>query len=129
MTITICGSMAFIDQMERIEKALTERGHIAHTPVRLDDGSTGPEAKRKFGLIREHMDRIEKSDAVLVMNLAKKGINGYVGANSFLEIGYAHGRRKTIFLWSPLPDQPYIRDELEAMEPRVVNGDVNKIDD
>jgi hypothetical protein len=73
------------------------------------------------------MDKIEKSDAILVANYTKKEIENYIGANTFLEIGFAHHIGKKIYFLNPIPDQPYIREELEAVEPVVLNGNLDKI--
>jgi len=73
------------------------------------------------------MDKILKSDAILVVNITKDNIENYVGANTFLEIGFAHYKQKKIFLLNPLPGQSYIIDELETVEPEIINGDLSKI--
>lgn len=70
---------------------------------------------------------IKDSDAILVVNLDKKGIKNYIGANTFLEIGYAHCLNKKIFFLNPIPEQDYIRDEIKAAEPIVIDQDLTKI--
>jgi len=69
---------------------------------------------------------MQNSDAVLVVNFDKKGIKGYVGGNSFLEMGFAHVLNKKIYLLNDIPDMGY-KDEIEAMQPIILNGELNKI--
>ncbi|MBU0570197.1 hypothetical protein KKB40_05490, partial [Patescibacteria group bacterium] len=91
------------------------------------DNASRVKAKKKFELIGEYMDKIEESNAILVVNVAKKEIENYIGANTFLEMGFAHYRKKKIFTLNPIPNQPYIVDELLTIDPTVLNGDLSKI--
>lgn len=134
MKITICGSIKFMEEMKETQRKLEKLGHQVFMPIKAkevdywsDDNKSRVEAKKKYGFIKEHMDRILKSDAILVVNIAKDDIENYIGANTFLEIGFAHYKQKKIFLLNPLPKQPYIIDELETVEPEIINGDLSKI--
>ncbi|MFA6013231.1 MAG: hypothetical protein WC799_24795 [Desulfobacteraceae bacterium] len=91
------------------------------------DNKSRVEAKKKFRFIDEHLDKIEKSDAVLIVNITKKDVVNYIGANTFLEMGFAYYRKKKIFTLNPLPDQPFIVDELLTFEPIVLNGHLEDI--
>lgn len=134
MTITICGSIKFYDQMLEAKDKLEGMGHAVLMPVKAkdvdywsEDNTSRVEAKKKFEFISEHMDKIEKSDAILVVNITKGEIENYIGANTFLEIGFAHYRDKKIYLLNPIPNQKYIEDEILTVEPIVLNGDLTKI--
>lgn len=134
MKITLCGSIKFMDQMQAIQKELEEMGHVVLMPIKAkgvdywsEDNRSRVEAKKKFELISEHLDKIEESDAILIVNLTKGEIENYVGANTFLEMGFAHYRKKKIYLLNPLPVQPYIRDEIETIDPLILNGDLSLI--
>lgn len=134
MIITICGSIKFFDQMIEVQKELERMGHTIFMPIQADgvdywseDGASRVQAKKKLELISEHMNKIEKSDAILVVNITKKELENYIGANTFLEIGFAHYRDKKIYLLNPAPNQKYIEDEMLTMEPIVINGDLTKI--
>ncbi len=135
MTITICGSMKFHDDMQKAKQQLETAGHKVQMPIKVKDvdywakdGSQRIAAKKKLNLISEHMQKIEKSDAILVINMTKGESENYIGANSFIEIGYAHYLKKKIFLLNPLPEQPYIVEELIATEPVVLHGNVAQIE-
>lgn len=109
-------------------------GHEVCMPVKVEgvdywskDNASRVKAKTKHGFIEKHMEEIEKSDAVLVVNITKENIKNYIGANTFLEMGFAHYHKKKIFTLNPLPDQPYIIDELQTINPIVLNGNLSTI--
>lgn len=129
MTIAICGSIKFYDDMVKVQKELENLGHLVLMPNKAEgvdywakDNKSRVEAKKKFRFIDEHLDKIEKADAILVVNVTKKDIVNYIGANTFLEMGYAYYRKKKIFTLNPLPDQPYIIDELLTFNPIIISG-------
>jgi len=134
MTITICGSIKFIEEMRSIEKRLINIGHKVYMPVKAPgvdywekDNSKRVIAKRGLGLIEKHLDKIEISDAILVVNVDKLRKKNYVGANTFTEICFAHYRKKKIFFLNPIPRQSYILDELQSIDPIILNEDLSKI--
>ena len=134
MTITLCGSIKFFENMNEVKNQLEKLGHNVFIPIKADgvdywaeDGSDRIEAKKKFNLISEHMNKIEKSDAILVANITKGDIENYIGANTFLEIGFAYHRDKKIYFLNDIPAQKYIGDEILTVEPIIINGDLNKI--
>lgn len=134
MIITLCGSLKFHDQEVEIQKKLEAMGHTVLMPIKVpgvnywaEDNSGRVKAKQNLGLISEHMRKIESSNAIIVTNFTKGEIENYIGANSFLEIGFAHYKGKKIYLLNPVPDQPYLKDELQAVDPIVLNGDLLRI--
>jgi len=134
MIITICGSIKFFERMAEVKNSLEENGHEVLMPVKAvgvdywaEDNTSRVEAKKNLNLIAEHMNKIEKSDAILVINETKGEIVNYIGANTFLEIGFAHYRSKKIYFLNDIPDQKYIMDEIVTVEPMVLNGDLDKI--
>ena len=136
MKITICGSMTASKEMLEIENNLKKLGHEVLTPeftanyTRLDNTNTlyaeSTKNKVKHDLIRSHFKKIEMSDAILVVNVEKKDVIGYIGGNSFLEMGFAFGINKKIYLLNEIPKLSYT-DELIAMEPIIINGDLTII--
>ena len=136
MTITICGSMQFHKEMAEVRDQLKVRGFTVFVPGELTDLTHNESymesdeerisAKIEFDFIREHFRRIEQSDAILILNYKKKRIPGYIGGNTFLEMGYAFGLKKKIYLLNPVPDMDY-RTEMFAIQPTVINGDLGKI--
>jgi hypothetical protein len=137
MKIAICGSMKFYEEMRAIQEALEVLGHEAVTPMGLNEDIpvearedvTRQEiitAKIEYDFIREHFRNIDGSDAILVINYDKNGIAGYIGGNTFLEMGHAFGEDKKIFLMYPVPDMEY-STEMHAMQPVILEGDLTKI--
>jgi len=117
--------------MKEIRENLESRGIAIEMPS-LDeptDYSSMPENERtphKTEMIRRHLVRIKNSDAILVVNENAKGIEGYIGANSFLEMGFAFVLGKRILLLNSIPDQPN-RDELLGLNPRELKGNLDSI--
>ena len=63
----------------------------------------------------------------MVLNHDKKGIKNYIGSNSFLEIGFAHILNKKIYILNEMLDTEYCYQEIIAMEPVVLGGDLSEI--
>jgi len=99
MNIALCHSMQYAERAKEVQEWFQAHGHEAH-PSSFNELFLGlsDEEKEKLKLyqkyeqdaIREHWGIIEKSDAVLVLNYEKYGIPGYIGGNSFLEMGFAY---------------------------------------
>ena len=70
---------------------------------------------------------IKGSDGILVLNYEKKGVENYIGGNSFLEIGVAFDLGKKIFLLNPIPENLPYTEEIEVINPVVINGDFSII--
>ena len=136
MIITICGSMQFHVEMKETLRALRARGFVANAPAELDDLEHNESymkndedritAKIEYDFIREHFKKIEKADAILILNYQKKGIDGYIGGNTFLEMGYAFGLGKKVYLLNPIPKMDYYT-EMVAIQPTILHGDLNMI--
>lgn len=133
MKICICCSLSFTDEVTEIARKLEEMGHEVLLPdgVRLrliEQEDFDPVAtKVEVDTVHEHPAKIRKADAVLVCNYEKNGIPGYIGANSFCEIYLARYFDKPVFALNPLPEQPYIHDEIMAFGVQVIDGDLEKI--
>ena len=135
MKICICCSLSFTDEVRKIADNLRELGHEVFLPngIIIDTihkANFNPvKAKRQNGydFIKEHFKKIEKSDAVLVCNFTKNDVDNYIGANTFLEMGFAYYINKPIYALNPLPDYKYINDELLNFDVKVINGNLSEI--
>ena len=111
MKIAICASVFFSKEIIETKKKLEKLGHEVEIPKNLEkfvDGSVRVEdkwEKIEEDVIRRYEQVIKNSDAVLVLNFDKNDISNYIGANSFLEIGFAHIHHKKIFLLNPIESQ------------------------
>lgn len=143
MKITICGGISFTPKIKEISDQLTAMGHttdLPYTSLKIINGEMtmeeffkekeingdGAFRKIKEDLIKRYYDKIKMCDAILVLNIDKNSIKNYIGGNVFLEMGFAHVLNKPIYLYNDLPDMNY-SDELKAMRPIIINGDLKKI--
>jgi len=59
--------------------------------------------------------------------LDKDGKKGYIGGNTFLEMGIAYHLNKKIFLWKkPSESLPYY-EEIIALNPIIINENIEEI--
>ena len=133
MKIGIIGSMQFTEAMLKVKDDLINIGHDAFV-TDLHSAFIGKndeeiekikiDQKNNKDAIREFWKMMQGADAVLVLNLDKKGVKNYIGANTFLEIGFAHVLNQKIFLYNPIPDNNYLVTEIVAMKPTVIHGDL-----
>lgn len=146
MKITICGSIAFIDEMQKAKEKLEKLGHeVKLPPSEMIDGNGGViHAKeyyairkginaveswiwdRKEEAMRNHFNKVMWADAVLILNHHKNEISHYIGANTLIEMGLAFHQGKKIFLLNPIPEISY-KEEILGMRPTVINEDLNLI--
>jgi len=132
MKIAICGSMQFGKEMIEIKQKLERFGHAVVLPKDIEQYASGEKSvegkweKQEGDLFKNYWNEIKASDAVLVVNVIKNGIENYVGGNALIEMAYAHVLDKKIYLLNPVPDIDY-KDEIEAMSPTILNGDLSKI--
>ena len=61
----------------------------------------------------------------MIYNNTKNKIENYIGGNTLIEMAFAHILNKKIFMHNPIPNMNY-KDEIEAMQPIVINGDLTK---
>lgn len=134
MKITICGSMQFEPKMVEITKQLEARGYDVDKPNSVEGHARGESKdldnhfRLKRGFIDEHFRKIDSSEAILVVNETKNGVDNYIGGSTLIEIGYAYGQGLDVFLLNPLPEQSY-SDEVRAMTTLVLDGSLDKLDD
>jgi hypothetical protein len=136
MKIVICGSMSASGDMLRISKQLSQQDHATVLPgntenytkgaYKYEDGHESFKNKIENDLIRDYFREIRNSDAVLVVNSRKGEIDNYCGGNSLIKLAFGYALEKKLYLVNPIPDLPYA-DEIKAMEPIILNGDLSKI--
>lgn len=143
MKVYILGSNAFMHKMVDVTDKLISMGvdaHIADHYRKLVKGEidemqslldTGERAKVKqqYNTFKFHYKHILESDAILIVNDTKHGIENYIGGNVLIEMGQAFVHDKKIFLLNEIPTDKKITylDEINAMEHICLNGDLTKI--
>ncbi len=142
MKIAICASLDFTNEIKDCKEKLESIGCQVIIPktseliikgaVTLDqiikEKESGEIAQRAIqqDTFKYYFDVIKSVDAILVLNLDKKGIQNYIGGNTFLEMGFAHILDKQIYLLNDIPEMMYAA-EITAMQPVVIQGDLAKI--
>lgn len=129
--VTICGSMQFREEFVQVKNMLEEKGVQVITPdlgEDIDYSKMSDEEIRakKGGFIQKHFKNIDQSDIVLIWNKEKKDIPGYIGGNTLIEMAYAFGVGKEIYLLNDIPEMAY-SDEIKGMSPVVINGDLREL--
>ncbi len=139
MKIMIIGSMSFIKDMIKIKKDLDKLGHKASIPLGtephqkdnsfVDNLEENLEFCIKNNVMKRNFDLVAQSDAVLVLNHKKNGVDGYIGVSVLMEMAIAHHLDKKIFISNNIP---HFRDarwahEVAILQPTVINGDLEKI--
>ncbi len=81
----------------------------------------------KSDAISDHFKKIENSDCILVANYDKKGVVGYVGGNTLIEIGLAFYLKNKIFMLNNPSSELSYKQEIMGMKPTILNGDLSKI--
>lgn len=135
MKIMICGSMHFAKEMLEAQKILTELEHEALVPCDTHECLENPELNMDLDYcIANEVDKtdfkkVADSDAILVLNHPKNGIEGYIGGATLMEIGLARHLEKKIFILHELPSIEDIRYMLEVRlaQPIILSGDIKKI--
>lgn len=144
MKVAICSSALFAKQSREIKEKLEKRGletFLYPQSVRLGNEVIDVseyysmrkkkltqevlDAKRQ--LMDEHFAKIRDSDAILVLNFDRQRKRGYVGGNTFLEMGIAHWLGKKVFIWKePSKRLPYF-EEIMAINPINIEENLEKI--
>lgn len=110
-SVCICASQRFKKEVEEFADRLEELGVMVFRPnfryhrremigkeeaERLQSRSY---RERVPALVHEHFNKLRKADVCFVFNPG-----GYVGVNTTLEIGFAHGRDMVIYALEPEKD-------------------------
>ncbi len=139
MKIAIIGSMKFAEDMIKIQQQLNELGHTALVPLgtepHLEDKEFAEDLDGNLewcithDIMRRNFQQVANSDAVLVLNYKRNGVQGYIGISALLEMGVAHFLRKKIFLIQETPNFTDARwaHEVAIMQPIIIKGDLRKI--
>jgi len=144
MKITICSSVFFAKESFEIKKKIEKMGNeVFIYPQKVEvngkivniidfykmrkNNLTDDLLDIKAKLIDKHIEKIKNSDAILVLNFDKDGKLGYIGGNTFLEMGIAHYLGKKIFIWKkPSEDLSYF-EEIATLKPIIINENLEEI--
>lgn len=136
----ISGSMAFAKEMYAAKEKLEQLGHEVELPFETEVHLQNPAFVDSLAenlqycidndVIHHSFNLIEKAEAVVVLNYPRKGLDGYIGTSTLMEIAIAYHFRKKIFLMFPIPHFDEVRwaHELAIMQPTILNGDLTKVE-
>ncbi len=137
MKLVICGSMKFSKEMVKLKERLNFLGFdnvlIPRNSEKYASGELSPETNHESArnkieqdLIRDYYNQIKEADAVLIANYNKGETKNYIGGNAFIEAAFAHVLNKDLYFLFDIPKMIY-SDELQALQPIILNDDLNKI--
>ena len=93
--ITICGSMKYKDEMDKIAQDLIFNGNCVLLPNNISINKESLSNEQIDILKKIHLKKIEISDSILVMD-----INHYIGESTKKEIEFAKRLNKEIIYYS-----------------------------
>lgn len=141
-TLVICSSASFYKQVLEVRDALKKMGFKVTVPLTagkmeasgdfdvntyktwLGDAST---YGRKTFLTKHHFRKVEKGDAVLVLNYEKNGKPGYIGGAVLAEMAVGLHFGKKIYILNPIDETVNYKEEILCMQPLILNGDLKLI--
>ena len=136
MKIAICGSMAtqtFLDGMIAAKKEIERQGHEVLIPL-VEEGTSAYEnlSENEAGQVKNrytltHFEKIAQSDAVLVLNPKKRNTEGYIGANTIMELAVALYLGKKIYILNKVSRELPAWEEVMGTLPIFLDGDLGKI--
>ena len=134
MRIVFVGSSRFVEDMKKIAEKLSQKNiecqliePLISEDEFLKENSMDELLKQKPFFTKRHFKKIENSDGILVVNNEKKGIKGYIGPNTLMEIAVAFHFDKPIFLLNAFEKNHSFFEELVGLNATVLNGDLSKI--
>ncbi len=131
----ICGSMGFAKEMLEAQKILAEIGHEVMIPCDTHECVENPNLNMDFehciltDIDKSCFNKVAASEAIVVLNYPKNGIDGYVGGATLMEIGLARHLDKKIFLLHEIPAENILRYALEIKitRPVILGGNLKLV--
>ena len=150
MKITLCGSTAFQSEMGTLRDELMALGHEVKLPeLSLEAPEKFGGGKKlyigrfieenggidefppnhdiwdlKEAATNDHFEKIDWSDAILVVNHEKRGVMGYIGGATLIEIGMAFYTHKPIYILNPISSELSYKQEIYGMRPVLLEGNL-----
>lgn len=131
MKVLIHASLDFANEMQNAKRIIEEKSKkisvvlpelTRYQHIRDIEGNDEGFTKIKNKLTKDNICNIEKCDLLLILNYSHRGIQNYIGGNSFLEMCIAFYLNKPITLLNSIPSQMPYTEEIKALYPIVVNS-------
>ena len=141
LKVYVLGSNYFIPEMVKCSEDLRSLGYAGwiHPDYEafnkgekqdiIKRAMNGEAAEMKIAnhYLKQHYQHILDSDVILFVNGEKRGIKNYIGGNVLMEMSQAYVNDRKIFLLYSIPEQSAYLDEIKAMQPICLNGDLSNI--
>ena len=139
-TIVICSSASFYKALFPIQNTLKSFGYkvilpkTAHKMKKNNNFDVSlhktwyknpQDYHKKKALMDAHFKEVVKGDAILVVNLEKNGVKGYIGGNALMEITLAYFYKKPIFILNDIDENSLIKEEVYGVGSVFLKGDLN----
>ena len=133
-TVKLClsGSMTSIDEMVPLSALLDALGHQVLVPSRGTEPRMAKRLaqagthERKAIFVEDHLEKIRESDAVVIANFEKDGVNGYVGTSALMEAAMAYALGKRLYVLNT-PAVDGVESDLSSLGAVQLNGDYGLI--
>jgi nucleoside 2-deoxyribosyltransferase len=130
MKVLIHASLDFKSEMVLAKKFIEKHSDLLvdlpdlerYQPIRDELGDDKKFTEIKNKLSRQNIELVEQCDCLLILNYDHRGIQNYVGGNSFLEMVIAFYLRKPIYLLKDIPLRMSYTEEIKAFYPKVVHS-------
>ena len=129
MKILIHASLDFKQAMIDAKKYIEENSHhhimlpelTRYQDIRDVQGDDETFTRIKNRLTKENFKNVEYCDVLFILNYSHRGIENYVGGNSFMEMVIAFFLKKPIYLLHEIPEDMTITEEIKSLYPTVVH--------
>jgi hypothetical protein len=118
MNVCLIGSMRNYGRMQQLAKDLREHGHTVTLPVDLSESRFSDRQQMKAQFIKDMYTTIQSScDSILTVNDEERsGYDGYIGPNTFLQLGMGYALGKNLFCLKQWDARLPYNEELQAMK-------------
>jgi len=116
----ILAAKDYIETMTDFTVLLPELVRYQHIRDEQGDDETFTKIKNKLTL--QNISLVEQCCCLLILNPNHRGIDNYVGGNSFLEMVIAFYLKKPIFLLNDIPEGMSYSEEMKSLFPTVVGS-------
>lgn len=128
--ILIHASLDFGQDMIRAKKYIEENSDYyvilpeltRYQDIRDVQGDDETFTRIKNRLTKENLQNVTNCDLLLILNYSHRGIENYIGGNSFMEMVIAFFLKKPIYLLNIIPEGMAYTEEIKSLYPVVVHS-------
>lgn len=135
MKIVLCGSISACSEIDSVAEKLRNFGHEVEIPLGCTNlklrertevaAEEKAQDKIEGDLLRRYFQKIKDRDILIAVNPEKRGIQGYIGGNTLIELSFGHVLGKPLYCLYAPGEVPYL-SEILAMQPTILDGDLSR---